>query len=117
MVVAVVVWQVEDSFLLFLGQHVGWDRDLSLIIQFTATGWQRLPVSQFYHLRNECRDIVSFREYQHDVQFVFLRQQLQQLLQPVTCLRVESDKRIVHDEQTGVGKQRLGQLELSEFST
>ena len=46
---------------------------------------------------------------------MLLRQQLQQLLQLVTGLRIESDKRIIHDEQTGIGKQRLGQLELPEF--
>ena len=65
---------------------------------------------------NKRRYIIQHGKYQYDLQGSKLRQLLQDGVQQLARGSIQSDERVIHDKDTRSRKQRLGQLELTEFS-
>ena len=66
---------------------------------------------------DECGNVIGFTQYQYHGKPQFAGERLQHLPQEVTRGRVQSDKGIVHDQHTGIGKQSPGYLEFPQFPT
>ena len=68
------------------------------------------------YVGNKRRYIIQHGKYQYDLQGSKLRQLLQDSVQQLARSSIQSDERVIHDKDTRIRKQRLGQLELTEFS-
>ena len=68
-------------------------------------------------MRNERRNLILSREHEHHLQMGICYQVRQQMAEKVTGSHIEPDERIVEYQHTGAVHQRLGQLELTQFTT
>ena len=67
-------------------------------------------------MRDEIWYLVGLGQDQDNLQ-TLLRQHIQQFLQLVTRLGIETDKRVLHDQHLGISEERCCQLEFPQLST
>ena len=112
------VGQVENGLSLLFAQYPGRNFLLVGIVVGNSIIYYGLRIfGNHRYLADKVRDVVRFRQNQHHLDITLGGQYPQQFLQLIPGLSIQSDKRVVHDEQFRIGKQRLCQLELPQFTT
>ena len=112
-----IVWQCQDSLLLLFRQHPCRHRLHTVPIFLQRHLPLHLHVLHWHHVSDEVRNVIHFRQHQHQRHIRLLRQQSQKLRQLSACCHIQSNERVIHDEHPRIRHQRLRQLKLSQFAT
>ena len=116
LVLAVAVRQVDDLLLQFLAQHSAWDRGALGKIFLLGQLRHHLHILHFHYVGDEIRNVVALAQYEDNLQGMLLGKRLEEFLQLVAGVGIESDKRIVHDEDTWFREEGRCQLELAQLA-
>ena len=77
-------------------------------VGLTSNLGENTHLTDFHDMSDKLWYLVALGENEDDLQLALFGQGRQQLLQLIARLGIESDKRIVHDQHTGIGKERGG---------
>ena len=116
MIVLVGVGQSQDALLVVLAQHaLGEGSPMGQIVVACHLG-PHDAVVQLHDMGDERWDVVALREDEHQLQGALLRQRVQQRAQLVARTGIESDERVVHDEDSRFAEQRAHEFELPQLT-